>query len=254
MVMRKSKVLKKLRSGKVANCVKLNLADPRVTEIASMIGFDSVWIDMEHVPTDWTTVENHIRAAKAYGTDVMVRVAKGSYSDYLRPLEIDASGIMIPHIMNYEEAKAIAHTTKFYPIGRRPLDGGNADGAFTMIDIPEYIEQANRERFICVQIEDPEPLNELDKIATVEGIDMIFFGPGDFSQGIGAPGDWANPKIKETRKRIAEICKANGKFAGTVGSLENKDELIEMGYKFISIGADVVALSEYFKKINRAFE
>ena len=189
MQMRKSKVLEKLRSGKVASCVKLNLLDPRVTEIASMIGFDSVWIDMEHVPTDWGTVENHIRAAKMYDTDVMVRVARGSYSDYIRPLELDAAGIMVPHVMSYKEARFIVRTTRFHPVGRRPLDGGNADGAFCMIETADYIEQANRERFVCVQIEDPEPLNDLEKIAAIEGIDILFFGPADFSQGIGAPGD-----------------------------------------------------------------
>ena len=254
MRMRKSKVLEKLRSGKVASCVKLNLLDPRVTEIASMIGFDSVWIDMEHVPTDWGTVENHIRAAKMYDTDVMVRVAKGSYSDYIRPLELDASGIMVPHIMSCEEAKSIVRTTRFHPVGRRPLDGGNADGAFCLIDTPDYIEQANRERFVCVQIEDPEPLDDLEKIAALEGIDLLFFGPGDFSQGIGAPGDWLNPKISETRKRVAEVCLEHGKFAGTVGGPANFAQLVEMGYTYISMGADVVGLAAYFKNILEAFD
>lgn len=249
MVMRKSKVLEKLRAGKIANCVKLNLADPRVTEIAGMVGFDSVWIDMEHVPTDWSSVENHVRAGKIYNTDVMVRVAKGSYSDFVRPLELDAAGIMVPHVMSLKEAKEIVRTTRFYPTGRRPLDGGNADGAYTMIDIPQYIEQANRERFVCIQIEDPEPLDDLEEIASLEGIDIIFFGPADFSQGIGAPGDWENEMISTTRKRIAEVCERHNKFAGTVGSISNYNELVEMGYRFISIGADVVALSDYFKRI-----
>lgn len=253
MVMRDSKVLRKLRAGKVANCVKLNLSDPRVTEMASMLGFDSVWIDMEHVPTDWATVENHIMAGKIHDTDVMVRVSKGSYSDYVRPLEADAAGIMIPHVMSYSEAEYIVRTTRFYPLGRRPLDGGNADGAFTMMEIPDYIAQANRKRFICIQIEDPEPLAELDKIASLEGIDLIFFGPGDFSQGIGSPGDWANPKIEDTRKLVAEICLKHGKYAGTVASMENIESLIAMGYRFLSIGADVVGLSNYFKQIIEVF-
>ncbi len=253
MVMRRSRVLEKLRSGKVASCVKLNLLDPRVSEIAAMIGFDSVWVDMEHVPTDWGTVENQVRAAKIYDTDVIVRVAKGSYSDYIKPLELDATGIMIPHIMSYEEAKSIVKTTRFHPIGRRPLDGGNADGDYCMIDTVEYIKQANRERFVCVQIEDPEPLADLEKIAGVEGIDIIFFGPGDFSQGIGFPGDWLNPKISETRKRIAEVCQRHSKFAGTVGGPDNLKELVDMGYQYISVGADVVGIAEYFKGIVKLF-
>ncbi len=253
MVMRRSRVLEKLRSGKVASCVKLNLLDPRVSEIASIIGFDSVWVDMEHVPTDWGTVENQVRAAKIHDADVMVRVAKGSYSDYIKPLELDAAGIMIPHIMSYEEAKSIVKITRFHPIGRRPLDGGNADGDYCMIDTVDYIKQANRERFICVQIEDPEPLADLEKIAGLEGIDIIFFGPGDFSQGIGSPGDWLNPKISDTRKRIAEVCREHNKFAGTVGGPDNFKQLVDMGYQYISVGADVVGIVEYFKSIVNLF-
>ena len=89
MQMRPSKVLKKLRAGQLATCAKLNLADPRAVEIAAMCGFDCVWVGMEHIPSDWSIIENQIRAAKAYDVDTMVRVARGSYSDYIRPLEAD---------------------------------------------------------------------------------------------------------------------------------------------------------------------
>lgn len=249
MKMRQSKVLKKMRAGGVASCIKLNLSDPRVAELAAMSGFDCLWIDMEHVPTDWQTVENQIRAAKAYDVDMLVRVSKGSYSDYIQPLEADAAGIMVPHIMTAKEAKEIVHWTRFHPLGRRPVDGGNADGKYTLVDFNDYLETANRDRFVIVQIEDPEPLDELEEIACIEGIDMLFFGPGDFSQGIGKPGQWDAPEIAETRKRIAEVCKANNKFAGTVGSADNFQELAEMGYQFISIGADVLALGAYFNDI-----
>ena len=107
MQMRKSRVLKKIREGKVATSIKLNLADARVAEIAAMCGVDCIWIDMEHVPSDYSSVENIIRAAKIYDTDVLTRVAKGCYSDYVRPFEADSAGIMVPHLMSLEEAKKI---------------------------------------------------------------------------------------------------------------------------------------------------
>ncbi len=247
MHMRPSRVLKILRAGQVALCTKINLADPRAVEIAAHCGFDCVWLCNEHVPTDWSAMENMIRAAKAYDVDTLVRVARGSYSDLVRPLEADAAGVMIPHLMNAAEARQVARTTRFHPIGRRPLDGGNADAAYTGVDLADYMAEANRERFVIVQIEDPEPLAELDEIASVEGIDMLFFGPADFSQGIGHPGEWDHPLIAQARRRIAEVCAAHGKFAGTVcAGAGTAIQLVEMGYHFLSIGADVVALSEYF--------
>jgi len=255
MQMRPSRVLKKLRAGEVVSCTKINSSDPRVTEIAAMCGnFDCLWLDMEHVPTDWLTVENQIRSAKIYDVDVMVRVARGSYNDYIQPLEADAAGIMVPHIMSLEDAKKVVWQTRFHPIGRRAMDGGNADGAYCMIPTEEYIEAANGERFVIVQIEDPEPLDDLEELAKLEGIDMLFFGPGDFSQGIGTPAKWDNPLIDETSKRVADVCKAHGKFAGTVGGPDNLQELVDMGYQFIATGADVVALGQYFKEISDAFE
>lgn len=249
--MRPSRVLEKLRKGEVAYATKLNLGDARAAEIAAMSGFDCIWTDMEHVPNDWSAVEKQILAAKAHGADTVVRVARGSYSDLVRPLEMDATAVMVPHIMSLSDAKSVVRSTKFYPLGMRPVDGGNADGAYCNIELADYLQQANAERFNILQIEDVEPLDELEDIIALPGLDMIFFGPGDFSQSIGAPGRMDHPLIGETRKRIAELAAKHGKFAGTVGSTASSGELIAMGYRFISVGADVVALSQYFRNIVR---
>ncbi len=252
--MRPSRVLRKLRAGKVANCVKLNLADPRAVEIAARCGADCVWLDLEHVPNTLHDIENQIRAAKIYDTDALVRVDRGSYSDLIRPLEMDATGIMIPHVMSGEDAKKIAWQTRFHPIGRRPLDGGNADGSYCGLPIDQYIAQANEQRFVIAQIEDPEAMEDLEAIAQVEGIDMLLFGPGDYSQAIGAPGKTDHPEVQEGYRRVAEISIKHGKFAGTVSSLDALPDLVAMGYRFLSSGADVVALSNTFSQVIEAFE
>lgn len=246
MEMRKSNVLKKMREGKVAISLKLNLADPRGVEIAAMCGCDCIWIDMEHVPNDYQVIENAVRAAKIYDVDILTRVAKGGYNDLIRPLEADSAGIMVPHLMSLKEAKEIVYFTKFHPIGRRPIDGGNADGKFCLIDPLTYMKQANEERFVVVQIEDPEPLPELEEICALDGIDMIFFGPADFSQGIGAPCRFDDSRIMETRKLIAKTARKYGKFAGTTGSADNIAEYAAMGYNFVNVKSDVRALAEVY--------
>jgi 4-hydroxy-2-oxoheptanedioate aldolase len=247
--MRKSRVLQKLRAGEIAYATKLNLGDPRAAEIAALSGFDCIWTDMEHVANDWSVIEKQIWAAKSHNVDTIVRVSRGGYSDYIRPLEMDAAGIMVPHIMSEADAKAVIRSTKFHPLGLRPVDGGNADGAYCAIEFASYLQQANAERFNILQIEDVEPLDELEQIIALPGLDMIFFGPGDFSQSIGAPGQLNHPLVDETRRRIAALAQKHGKFAGTVGSTANAQELVAMGYRFISIGADVVGLSQYYRNI-----
>jgi 4-hydroxy-2-oxoheptanedioate aldolase len=252
MKMKPSKVLRKLRNGEVVNCINVHF-DPQVTDIVGRAGFDCVWIDNEHLAQDWSSLQTHIWAAKSNDMDVMVRVSRGGYSDYIKPLEMDATGIMVPHIMGIDDARKVVQMTRFHPIGRRPLDGGNADGAYATINYADYLPLANRERFIIVQIEDPEPMADLDAIASLDGIDMLFFGPADFSQGIGAPGEWDHPKLVDARRRVAEVAIKHGKFAGTTGNINNMAVLMELGYKFINIGADVLAVGEYCKNLMAGF-
>jgi len=249
MDMRPSRVLRKLKEGYVATCIKLNSNDHRLAELAAICGFDCVWMDMEHVPNGIESIEKAVLATKVYDCDLLTRVSRGSYSDYIIPLEADSTGIMVPHLMSLDDAKHIQYYTKFHPIGRRPIDGGNADGKYCLIDAKEYIKQANEQRFVVVQIEDPEPLSQLEEICQLPGIDMIFFGPADFSQGAGIPCEFDHPFIEETRRLIAKTARKYGKFAGTVGGTDNFSKLVAMGYNFINLGADVIALSAYFKNI-----
>lgn len=254
MHLRKSRVLKKIREGKCAYSIKLNIMDPRIAEIAAMAGFDCIWIDMEHVPSDYMQVENMIRAAKLYDCDVLTRVAKGSYNDFIRPFEADSTGIMIPHLMSLEEAKQIVYYTKFYPIGRRPIDGGNADAKFCGVSTLDYVKEGNEERFNIVQIEDPEPMAELEEICALPGIDMIFFGPADFSHAIGKAHDIMNEETLAARKLVAQTARKHGKMAGTVGGIDNYKELKEEGFNFINLGGDVRALGIHFANIVKKIE
>ncbi len=250
---RRSVVLDKLRSGKKALSFKNNFACARATEQAALAGFDCIWICSEHVPTDFDTMEKQILAAKAHNTDIIVRVPKGSYSDYIRPLEADATGIMIPHLMSADEAREIVWKTRFHPLGRRPVDGGNADGQYCRLPCRDYIQFMNENRMIIVQIEDPEPLAELDEICKVPGIDMIFFGPGDFSHALGVPGELNHPDVNHARKLIAETAHKYGKFAGTTCGIENMKAWFELGYDFLNCGSDVGAMNAFCNRIMDVF-
>jgi 4-hydroxy-2-oxoheptanedioate aldolase len=251
--MRTSRVLEKLRAGQLASSFKINLESARAAELMAACGFDCIWADMEHTATDWSLLQNQIWASKSYNVDVMVRVARGCYSDYIRPLELDCTGIMVPHVMNAEDARRVVRMTRFHPTGLRPIDGGNADGAYCRLDLSTYLEQSNREKFLIVQIEDPEALDELDAIAAVEGIDMLFFGPGDYSHALGVPGQANHPKVSEARQRVAEAAHKHGKYAGTVGSLETLDALVDGSYRFINIGVDVIGLAQYASTLVEEF-
>jgi 4-hydroxy-2-oxoheptanedioate aldolase len=253
MQMRPSRVLEKLHAGQIASCFKINLDSVRAVEIAGMSGFDCVWLDVEHTACDWSLIQNQIYAAKSQNCDPMVRVRRGSYSEYSVPLELDAAGLMVPHIMSLEDAQKVVRITRFHPLGRRALDGGNADGAYCNMDLNEYVAQANENRFIVLQIEDPEALDDLEQIAALPGYDVLFFGAGDFSHAIGEVGNMNHPLIIETRRRIAKLAGDNGKFCGAPCGPGNIDEMIDLGYRFLPMGADVVGLNNYCAEFVKEF-
>ena len=247
-VFRRSRVLDKLRAGKPVSCVQLNLGNSRVAEIAACSGFDCIWVDMEHTPSTLEQVEQQINAAKIHDVDTMVRVRRGSYSDMICPLEADAAGIMVPHVKTADDARGIVWATRFQPAGLRPIDGGNADGRYCMLDLQTYTKMANENRFVACQIEDVEAMAELDDIAAVAGLDMLFFGRNDFAHSLGTPGQFDRKEVVEARRAVAEAACRHGKFAATAAPMDDVPELLDMGYRFIKVVADVVCLVKGFQQ------
>ena len=251
--LRQSRLLRELRAGKSAPIIKLNLIDPRIVELAGLAGATAVWLCNEHVPNDWLNQENQVRAAKLADMDTIIRVSKGSYSEYVKPFEMDATGIMVPHVTTADEARDIVRMTRFHPIGRRPIDGGNMDGLFCQIPTPEYCAHGNSERFLIFQIESPEALENVEEIAAVPGFDILLFGPGDFSHLIGKPGQVNDPEVVAARKRVAAAAKKHGKFAMMPAMLDTRANLEAEGWGAFTVSADVIALGNTFNQRVKEF-
>jgi 4-hydroxy-2-oxoheptanedioate aldolase len=254
MNLRSSRILRELRAGKQPTCLKVNLGDPRIIELIGLAGTSAVWICNEHVGNDWLNLENQIRAAKLYDVDTIVRVEKGSYSDYVKPFEADATAIMVPHVKTAEEARHIVEMTRFHPLGRRPMDGGNVDGRYCQIPIAEYMAHSNSERLLIFQIESPEALENVEAIAAVPGYEMLLFGPGDFSHLIGKPGQINAPEVVAARKRVGAVARKHGKFVMAPGMMAPRAVLEAEGYRVFTLGADVLGLGDYFRTQMAAFD
>jgi 4-hydroxy-2-oxoheptanedioate aldolase len=253
MDLRPSRMLRELRAKKAPTCFKLNLGDPRILELCGLAGVSAIWICNEHVSNDWFNLENQIRAAKLYDVDTIVRVERGSYSDYVKPFESDATAIMVPHVQTADEARHIVEMTRFQPLGRRALDGGNTDGRYCQIPMDQYMAHSNSERVIIFQIECPVALENVEAIAAVPGYDMLLFGPGDFSHLIGKPGQVNAPEVVAARKRVGAAAKKFGKYAMAPGMMAPRAVLEAEGYGVFTLGADVLGLGEYFKAQLAAF-
>lgn len=243
-LLRPSRVLRETRAGQLASLYKINLSDPRAVQIAAAAGSSAVWLCNEHVPNDWLNLENQIRAAALHDTDALVRVSKGSYSDYIRPLEAGAAGVMVPHVRTAEEARQAVKWTRFGPLGERPLDGGNVDGGYGQVSTADYVNFCNNERIVILQIESPEAVENVEAIAAVPGFDFLMFGPGDYSHLIGIPGQIHAPAVEAARRRVEAATIAHAKRGVAVAVPGTPKELLARGYGLVHTGADVIGLGQ----------
>ena len=239
--MKKSIVCEKLRKGEPIMVAKHNFFNAELAELIGYCGYDALWICNEHEMIDRSLLASILRGAKISGIDMLVRLsASADYTDLIQPLESGAQGLMIPHVHKVEQLKWIAKETKFYPRGMRGMDCVNQDADQGMADTLEYIKFANDNTFIVAQIEDEDALQHADEFAAVDGIDVLFIGPADYSESIGLPGQARHPKVVDAVKRCAEACARHGKCCGTVGfgDIEFCRQLIDWGVKFITGPSD----------------
>jgi 4-hydroxy-2-oxoheptanedioate aldolase len=239
-----SKVLNRIRGGETACGIALHLHEAALYEMAASIGFDAIWLDLEHHSDDGVHASQLIRAARAGGqTDIVVRPGKGEFARMARLLESGAHGIMYPGCSSVAEAKEVVKWAKFAPIGRRGFDGSNVDSGYLKRPLDEYLRWAMDNTFVIIQIEDAETLPLVDEIAQVPGVDLLMLGPADMSLRMGLPGQIDHPAIQSAQQQIAAAAhRANKHWAVTTGTPAQAQQMHQAGAALIFQGADLVMI------------
>lgn len=251
--MRQSRTLREARNNQLATVFKLIVTHPALIDMCGMAGYSAVWLCNEHGPNEWSDLSHCVRAGRNYDLDIIVRVSKGSYSDYLKPIEMDAAGIMVPHVTTAAEARQIVDMCRTYPLGNRPMDGGNTDGDYTQLPVADYCRCLNEEKLIILQIESPEAVANVEEIAAVPGYDFLLFGPGDFAHRIGKVGEITHPDVEAARKKVEAAAARHGKMGFFVGPKTPCRELVARGYRAANIGSDVRVFGASVKTILNEF-
>lgn len=255
MTLRKSRIKAKLSRDEPALIVGCHLTDSTVFELVGRMGFDGIWMDMEHHVYSLETAQELMRAGHlGSGADMMVRPAKWEWMRMGRMLEAGAQGIMYPRCSGPEEAAEVIKWTKFAPLGQRGFDGGNRDMPFCSMNAAEYVQQANQETFLCIQMEEQSAIDQAEAIGAIEGVDVLFLGPGDFSVLEGIPGQMNHPKVQKAIEKIAQAAKNTGKHWGLPGvPFERAHELLEMGARFLCSGNDLMSFKLALQDLQSKF-
>lgn len=253
--MRTSRVLEKIRRGERSLGVTLHLTDPSLFEMAGLMGFDAVWMDMEHHFYSLERAAEAMRAARVGGMDVIARPARGEFARLSRMLEAGATGIMYPRCESAEEAAEVVRWAKFAPLGRRGFDGSNPDVPYLLSPLTEYLRQANEETFLIIQLEDPEAVARAEAIAAVPGVDMLMLGPGDFSILSGIPFQFDHPAVTAAQEQLAQAAaKAGKRWAATCGSLEQARRMYDLGASLVFHGCDIVFVKNGLEQMRESFQ
>jgi 2-keto-3-deoxy-L-rhamnonate aldolase RhmA len=199
-------------------------------------GVDFLWVDLEHRPYEVDAVRWIPIICRKKKVACVVRVAGLDSQLIKKALDIGANCIMVPQVNTAEEARLAVQYAKFPPEGTR---GVSPLWTFFM-DVPwdDYLPAANNETLVIVQIETPEGMQNLESIAAVEGVDVLFAGPTDLSASLGHIGQTNHPLVQEFLAEFPRRVNACGKTAGiTFGDPDSCQRAWDQGYRFICFGS-----------------
>ncbi len=205
-------VRKSLREGNTVVGITLTVASPEIAAQAANLGFDFLWIEMEHSPITLETLRNMVLATRGLKAIPFARVPINELWTAKRVLDAGALGVMFPFTSTPELARQAVAACKYPPHGRR----GSGPGLATFRwPAPEgYHDFADRNVMVIIVVEEARAVEEIDAIAATPGVDVIFVGTSDLSFSLGCRGQVDHPKVQEALKKIIAAGQAHQKFLG----------------------------------------
>ena len=242
-----------LREGRFQLGLWVALASPYAAEVVSGSGYDWLLIDGEHGPNDVPMIAAQLQAVLRSGSHPMVRLPCSEAWMIKQVLDIGAQTLLIPMVESVEQAKALVRAVRYPPHGIRGV-GAALGRASNFSRIGDYLETANDEICLILQIESRAGIDAVDAIAAVEGVDGIFVGPSDLAADMGHLGDPGAPEVLAAITHIFERTKAHGKARGIMTvSLPEAGVYRDLGADFMAIGTDVTCLVSAVGDLRRRF-
>jgi 4-hydroxy-2-oxoheptanedioate aldolase len=238
---------KKLRAGETVFSGWSSLASPVVAEMLARAGFSAVAIDMQHGMWDFAAATAAISAIRGAGAAPIVRTPYHDWATVSRALDMGAEGVVAPLISSVEDAKNFVAVAKFPPIGDRSWGPNRAIMLGQFPDMKTYLSEANDATVTIAMIETREALANVDAIAAVKGIDVLFVGPSDLSITMsgGTVLDAHSKEVEVQFDKIVGAAKKAGKVAGLYCATgQRAAEMAKRGFGYLAVGNDFGFLRE----------
>jgi 2-dehydro-3-deoxyglucarate aldolase/4-hydroxy-2-oxoheptanedioate aldolase len=219
---------------------------PGMPRLLKNAGAEYAMYCMEHTGASYETLKPQFALCRALGVAPLVRVPGTEYDFIARALDCGALGVMVPLVDTAEQAKFIVSCTRYPPAGgRRGAAFGFAHDDFEGGDVVAKMKAIHERTLVIAMIETRSGLENVDAIAAVPGVDVLWLGHFDLSNFLGIPGDFANPVFQDAIRRISGAAKKHGKAAGYMAaSAALGKEYLGHGFRMIATGTDQGMLQE----------
>ena len=241
------RILNKLKNGEYPVMTFMALPSVRMAQIVALTGVDGIIIDCEHGHIGDDAMHNSVAAIAALGVSPIIRIRGPAHDIIKRALDTGTHGIMVPQINNAEEARQVVASSKFPPQGVRG-QGSAFPSIAHGLTTPEYMKSANETTLTMIQIETRAGVENVDEIAAVPGVDLVFIGPNDLAQSllgyVPARGD--EPEFINAVDKIIEAGRTNGKW---VGRMVNDGKLAKEArkrYDTVAMTGDTKAIQNWY--------
>lgn len=217
-------------------------------------GYDGMWLDQEHAGLTYEQIQLGTACARANGFDSFVRLNAGDYAVVTQAMEAGAGGIMAARVESAEQAERIVGWAKFAPRGSRGMNTSGYDSDYTFKGPAQFAVDANRDSFVAIQIETLGALEDVDKIAAIPDVDLLFVGPVDLSQALGIVGQLSHEKLWTAIERVAAACRKHKKHWGIVPpDPALAERAVQMGCRMLTMGNDVMTLRRGILAVKESF-
>ncbi|MEE9595465.1 MAG: aldolase/citrate lyase family protein [Acidiferrobacterales bacterium] len=250
-----AKIKQSLKDGKVSIGSWMSMAHVSIAEILALAGYDWVVVETEHTAIDVSEVLRLIVAIEGRGAIPLVRLAWNDPIQTKAVMDSGAAGVLVPMVNSKADAELAVSSVKYPPLGSRGVGLARAQGYGVTLD--EYVRNANDHSLLMVQIEHIEGVRNIDQILSVSGIDGTFIGPYDLSLSMGLAGQLRHADVKAAKRRVLEATKTRGLVPGIHlvhpdTAVEDLKECVELGYRFIALGTDILFLGDTCRSLHAA--
>jgi 4-hydroxy-2-oxoheptanedioate aldolase len=228
----------RIRAGEALHGCWINLGSPVSAEIIGRAGFDWVLIDLEHGAGNDGVMYQQLQVLESAQATALVRTDDLSRPKAQRILDAGANGIMFPRIETAEEALLAASMLYYPPKGVRGMAKMTRASAFGK-SIQDYIANQENNLVGIIQIETISALKQIDAIASLDGVDILFVGPSDLSLALGIFGQLNHADYQAAIRNVAQAAKKAGKAVGVLLQDVSEYEMYhQLGFRFLACGAD----------------